>query len=158
MDAPTTFNPFGQSLSDKVVGAAIFGEVGATASATRLYVRHNMVDQLTYDPMFGSTNVLAGDGAVVLAWGSDPLLDVEVEDQKPRHLGNVLYYLPADLDDPWQDHVPCRPAALHRRRHRRADLLEGPDVDQLRPRQRDDRLSARSRSTAGSPPATWSSR
>ena len=48
--------------------------------------------------MFGSTNVLAGDGAVVLAWGSDPLLDVVVEDQKPRHLGNVLYYLPADLE------------------------------------------------------------
>jgi hypothetical protein len=41
--------------------------------------------------------VLPGDGAVVLAWGSDPLLDVTVAGQKPEHLGNVLYYLPANL-------------------------------------------------------------
>ena len=97
VDVATTFNPFGQSLSDKVIGSAMFGELNATATTTRQFVRHNMVDQLTYDPMFGSTNVLAGDGPVVLAWGSDPLLDVVVEDQKPRHLGNVLYFLPADL-------------------------------------------------------------
>ncbi len=97
VDAPTSFTPFGQSLSDKVVGAGIFGEINSTAAATRLYVRHNMVDELTYDPMMGSTGVLPGDGAVVLAWGSQPLLDVEVEGQKPNQLGNVLYYLPADL-------------------------------------------------------------
>ena len=97
VDVPTTFNQFGQSMSDKVVGAGVFGDVGTTAGATTQYVRHNMVDQLTYDPMFGSSNVLPGDGAVVLAWGSEPLLDVTVAGHKPDHLGNVLYYLPADL-------------------------------------------------------------
>src|SRR4029078_1398912 len=85
------------SMSDKVVGPGVFGDVGSTSTATRQFVRHNMVDQLTYDPMFGSSTVLPGDGAVVLAWGSDPLLDVTVAGQKTDHLGNVLYYLPADL-------------------------------------------------------------
>jgi hypothetical protein len=97
VDAPTTFNQFGQSMSDKVVGPGVFGDVGTTLAATKQYVRHNMVDQLTYDPTFVPSNVLPGDGAVILAWGSDPLLDVTVAGQKPEHLGNVLYYLPADL-------------------------------------------------------------
>jgi hypothetical protein len=56
-----------------------------------------MVDQLTYDPNFGSTGQLSSDGPVVLAWGSRDLLHVEIEDQEPRRLGNVLYYLPAPL-------------------------------------------------------------
>ena len=56
-----------------------------------------MVDQLTYDPNFGSTGQLATDGPVVLAWGSRDLLHVEIEGQEPRRLGNVLYYLPARL-------------------------------------------------------------
>ena len=56
-----------------------------------------MVDQLTYDPMFGSTGQLASEGPVVLAWGSRDLLHVEIEGQEPRRLGNVLYYLPARM-------------------------------------------------------------
>ena len=70
VDVRVEFNPFGQSLSDKMVGQVFFGDPTATPDTARLFVRHNMVDQLTYDPMFGSTNVLAGDGPVVLAWGS----------------------------------------------------------------------------------------
>ena len=56
-----------------------------------------MIDQLTYDPMMGSTNILSADGPVVLAWGSDVLVPVEVEGQTPRRIGNVLYYVPAGL-------------------------------------------------------------
>ena len=33
------------------------------------YVRQNMVDQLSFDPNVGPTNVLSADGPVVLAWG-----------------------------------------------------------------------------------------
>ena len=62
-----------------------------------LYVRRSMVDQLTYDPNFGSTGQLAADGPVVLAWSARELLHVEIEGQEPRRLGNVLYYLPARL-------------------------------------------------------------
>jgi hypothetical protein len=62
-----------------------------------LYVRHSVVDQLTYDPNFGSTGMLDNEGPVVLAWGTTELLSVEVEQQIPKRLGNVLYYLPATM-------------------------------------------------------------
>jgi hypothetical protein len=88
---------FGQSLSDKVVGQIFFGDGRPNADTAALYIRHSMVDQLTYDPMFGSTGQLASEGPVVLAWGSRDLLHVEIEGQEPRRLGNVLYYLPTKM-------------------------------------------------------------
>ena len=97
VDAPIQGNQFGQSLSDKVVGQVFFPN-GTTTDSSDLYARHSMVDQLTYDPMFGSTGMLDNEGPVVLAWGSDDLLQVDIERQQPRHLGNVLYYLPARMD------------------------------------------------------------
>ena len=63
----------------------------------RQYVRHTMVDQLTYDPMFGTSNQLPSDGPVILAWGSKDVLDIEIQGQAPRRTGNVLYYLNAPL-------------------------------------------------------------
>jgi len=90
-------NLFGQSLSDKVVGQIFFGDGRPNADTAALNIRHSMVDQLTYDPNFGSTGQLATEGPVVLAWGSRDLLHVEIEDQEPRWLGNVLYYLPTRL-------------------------------------------------------------
>ena len=88
---------FGQSLSDKVVGQIFFGTGAPNADTAALYIRHSMVDQLTYDPMFGSTGQLTHEGPVILAWGSQDLLHVEIENQEPRRLGNVLYYLPARM-------------------------------------------------------------
>src|SRR5439155_22181206 len=55
VDAPTAFAGFGQSMSDRIVGAGVFDTVGTTVGTTRQAVRHNMVDELTYDP-FGSSN------------------------------------------------------------------------------------------------------
>ncbi|MDO8485063.1 MAG: hypothetical protein Q7S35_08980 [Candidatus Limnocylindrales bacterium] len=88
---------FGQSLSDKVVGQIFFGDGRPNADTAALNIRHSMVDQLTYDPNFGSTGQLATEGPVVLAWGSRDLLHIEIEDQEPRRLGNVLYYLAARM-------------------------------------------------------------
>ena len=97
VDVAMQANFAGQSLSDRVVGQIFFGDGGATADANRVYVRHTIVDQLTYDPTFGSTNQLSAEGPVVLAWGSDHLLPVEIRGQLPRLIGNVLYYLPASI-------------------------------------------------------------
>lgn len=97
VDVVVQSGQFAQSLSDKVVGQ-FFGNEGAmTPELARTYVRHYMVDQLTYDPMMGTSNLLSADGPVVLAWDSSELLAVEIAGQKPRHLSNVLYYLPARL-------------------------------------------------------------
>lgn len=88
---------FGQSLSDKVVGPIFFGDGRVNADTIALNIRHSMVDQLTWDPNFGSTGQLSTDGPVILAWSSRELLHLEIEGQEPRRLGNVLYYLPARL-------------------------------------------------------------
>ena len=56
---------FGQQLSDRVVGPLFFGDTGQlTADMTDTYIRHTIVDQLTFDPNWGSTGSLATDGAV----------------------------------------------------------------------------------------------
>jgi hypothetical protein len=89
---------FGQPLSDKVVGSVFFPDASQASEAViRQYVRHTMVDQLTYDPMFGTSNQLPSDGPVILAWGSNDVLDIEIQGQVPRRTGNVLYYFNAPL-------------------------------------------------------------
>ena len=97
VDVRVQNNLFGQSLSDKVVGQIFFGDGRPNADTAALFIRHSMVDQLTYDPNFGSTGQLTNEGPVVLAWSSRDLLHVEIENQEPRRLGNVLYYLPARM-------------------------------------------------------------
>jgi hypothetical protein len=97
VDVAVQSNQFGQSLADRLVGQLFFDSGSTTPDAARLYVRRNMVDQLTWDPNMGSTNLLPADGPVVLAWGSGDLVDVEIEGQRPNRVGNVLYYLPAKL-------------------------------------------------------------
>jgi hypothetical protein len=110
VDVAVQFGQFAQSLSDKVVGPFLGNEGTMTPEVARTYVRHYMVDQLTYDSQMGTTNLLTADGPVVLAWDSSELVPVEIAGQKPRHLGNVLYYLPARL-------------AVHGRTTFRSDLL-----------------------------------
>lgn len=96
VDTAIQSSQFGQSLSDKVVGQIFFSD-GSSTNSNELYARHSIVDQLTYDPNFGSTGVLDNEGPVVLAWGSNDLLSVDVEGQQPKRLGHVLYYLPARM-------------------------------------------------------------
>ncbi len=89
----------GQQLSDKIVGPVFFGDPRQLGDDTaRLYARHTIVDQLTYDPNFGFTGYLPNDGPVIMAWADHGLLPVEIEGQTPRRTGNVLYYLPTDLE------------------------------------------------------------
>lgn len=88
----------GQQLSDKIVGPVFFGDPTQLGEdAARLYARHTIIDQLTYDPNFGFTGQLPAEGPVVLAWADHELLPVEIEGQVPRRTGNVLFFLPTDL-------------------------------------------------------------
>ena len=98
IDTPLVQGQFGQPLSDKVVGPIFFNDPSQFGNqASKTYIRHAIVDQLTYDPNFRSTGQLATDSAVILAWGSGSLLPVEIAGQTPRSTGNILYYLPADV-------------------------------------------------------------
>lgn len=95
VDVAVRSDPFGMQLSDRVVGQIFFGEQGLDTDTSDQYVRHTMVDQLSYDPNFGTMSTLPADGPVVLAWGTTSPLAVEVEGQEARQLANVLYYIPA---------------------------------------------------------------
>jgi hypothetical protein len=88
----------GQQLSDKIVGPVFFGNPGQMGDdAARMYARHTIVDQLSFDPMFGFTGQLPSDGPVILAWADRELLSVEIEGAVPRRTGNVLWFLPTDV-------------------------------------------------------------
>lgn len=89
---------FGQPLSDRVVGPIFFdGPRAGGDDGDRLYARHTIIDQLTYDPNWGSTGQLPAEGAVILAWSDRPLVPVEIEGEAPRRTANVLWFLPTDV-------------------------------------------------------------
>ncbi len=91
-------NPFFQSLSDRIFGQVFFGDSSQlTDDGLRQRVRHAVLDQLTYDPMWGNTGTLDASSPVILAWGKDQVLDVRIENQTARRNANVLYYFPVDL-------------------------------------------------------------
>src|SRR6266850_711275 len=86
---------FGQSLSDRIFGQAFFGDsTGATDAMRRDQTRHGIIDQLTYDPMFGNQGSLDDEGPVILAWGRTAVLDIQVEGQSANRVANILYYVP----------------------------------------------------------------
>jgi hypothetical protein len=88
----------GQQLSDKIVGPVFFGDPRQLGEdSARQYARHTIIDQLSYDPMFGFTGQLPADGAVLLAWADHDLLPVEIEGQVARRMGNVLWFIPTDI-------------------------------------------------------------
>lgn len=93
-----TGNPFFQPLSDRIFGQVFFGDSSQlTDEGLRMRVRHAVVDQLTYDPMWGNLGTLSASSPVILAWGRGAVLDVRVENQTARRNANVLYYFPVDL-------------------------------------------------------------
>ena len=88
----------GQQLSDKIVGQIFGGETGQMGDdAARMYARHTIVDQLTFDPSMGFTGQLPSDGPVILAWSDQQLLPVEIEGATPRRTGNILWFLPTGV-------------------------------------------------------------
>ncbi len=96
VDIDVQGRPFTSSLADLIVGQPFFDD-STNAVTTQTFVRRNMVDQLTYDPNFGATNLLPADGPVVIAWGSSTVLPIEIAGEEPRYVADVLYYLPAKV-------------------------------------------------------------
>jgi hypothetical protein len=96
--AMNTNAQFRQALSDEIFGQIFFdGSVGTTDKQRRTAARHQIVDQLTFDPQSGNMGPLPSDEPVLLAWTRDSVLDVEIEGQKPSRAANVLYYIPVPM-------------------------------------------------------------
>jgi hypothetical protein len=89
---------FRQALSDQIFGQLQFdGSVSSTEKQRRSSTRHQIVDQLTFDPSFGNLGQLPSDEPVVLAWTRDSVLEVEIEGQRPARAANILYYIPVPM-------------------------------------------------------------
>jgi hypothetical protein len=88
---PIQANPFVPSLAEQVIGPSF---EGTTDAGVRRSARYSMVSQLTYDPNGSTNGVLLADQAVILAFGRDALLDLQVGSEQPRRIGNVMYYVP----------------------------------------------------------------
>lgn len=92
---PVESNPFGSSLADQVVGVSFDSK---SPEGVRRSARYSMVQQLTYDPIASFGGSLSADQAVILAFGRNEVLDLQVGGQQPRRNGNVLYYVPVGID------------------------------------------------------------
>ena len=84
----------GIQLSERVIGPVEFDGSSLNEEEQRRLVRRSMVDQLSFDPMTGAQFSLPGDTVQLLAWGTDPVLDAEIEGQQVRQVANVLYQVP----------------------------------------------------------------
>jgi hypothetical protein len=91
---PIRDNPFGSSLADQVIGQSFDT---STEAGVQRATRYAMVNQLAFDPTGQTAGSLSTDQAVILAFGSDELLDLQVGDQQPRRNANVLYYVPVAM-------------------------------------------------------------
>jgi hypothetical protein len=88
-------NPFNQmGLSDRILDQINWDGSAMSEDDQRNMVRRSVVDQLSIDPMTGTTIGFAADSATLIAWGTDQVVPLEVEGQKVRHMANVMYQVP----------------------------------------------------------------
>lgn len=93
-----TSNSFGMPLPDQVIGQPFNGfPTSAGEADVRRQIRYTMLGQLTYDPIQGSTGQLQSDQPVILAFGRQSPLDVQIAGQTIKKTTNVLYYVPVDV-------------------------------------------------------------
>ena len=86
----------GQGLADKMVGQVFYNGT-ASESERRTATRYQIINQLTFDPNMGTMGTLPADVPVVLAWGHQSVVDVEVAGQRPTKSANVLFYIPVSM-------------------------------------------------------------
>jgi hypothetical protein len=85
------------SLSDKVVGQLNWNGMAMSEEDQRRMVRRSVIDQISIDPMTGMPYPLGGDSAMLLAWGLDPVVPMEIQGERVRREANVLYEIPLPL-------------------------------------------------------------
>ena len=84
------------SMSDQIVGQINYNGNGSgiDESEQRKIVRRSIIDQLSFDPQTGISRSLSVDTALIIGWGEDPVVPLEVEGQNVRRVANVMYEIP----------------------------------------------------------------
>lgn len=78
---------FGMSLSDRLFGQGAYDPDTARTTA----VRRSVIDQLTQGWGKFGPGTLASEGPLLLAWGSDPILAVQIGAERPQAVSQALY-------------------------------------------------------------------
>ena len=95
VDLPVNTDQFnGISLSERIFGPQNWDGGPLDDAAQRTMVRRSVVDQLTIDPMTGIPNAIPADAATLMAWGTDPVVQLQIDGQRVRRVANVLYEVP----------------------------------------------------------------
>ena len=82
------------ALSERIFGPMNWDGSTLDEEGQRELVRRAVIDQISYDPFTGFPNALAPEGAMFVAWGTDPVVPIELDGQKIRRMANVLYEVP----------------------------------------------------------------
>jgi len=88
----TAFNQ--APMSDRVLGQMNWDGSRLDEAGQRMLVRRSIIDQLAMDPMTGAMSGFPPDTATLVSWGTDGVIPLEIENQKVRHVANVLYEVP----------------------------------------------------------------
>ena len=95
VDLPVNSNAFnGIQLSERIFGPQNWDGGPMDEDQQRTMVRRSVIDQLTIDPMTGMPNNVSADTATLMAWGTDPVVQLQIDGQRVRRVSNVLYEVP----------------------------------------------------------------
>jgi hypothetical protein len=86
------------AMSERIFGPMNWDGSALDEDGQRTLVRRSVVDQISYDPFTGFPNAISPEGAMLLAWGTEPVIAIEVEGQNVRRMANVLYEVPFRYD------------------------------------------------------------
>jgi hypothetical protein len=86
------------SMSERIFGPMNWDGSALDEQGQRTLVRRSVIDQISVDPMTGFPNAISPEGAMLLAWGTEPIVPVELEGQSVRRMANVLYQVPFSYD------------------------------------------------------------
>ena len=92
--AVASTSPDWNPLSQRLFGSMSWDGSALDEAEQRELVRRTVIDQISVDPMTGFPNAISSDGAMLLAWGTDPVVPLELEGQTVRRIANVLYEIP----------------------------------------------------------------
>jgi hypothetical protein len=82
------------SMSERIFGPMNWEGGSLDEAGQRTLVRRSVIDQISYDPWTGFPNAISPEGAMLLAWGTEPVVPIELEGQNLRRMANVLYEVP----------------------------------------------------------------
>jgi hypothetical protein len=81
-------------MSERIFGPMNWDGSALDEAGQRTMVRRSVIDQISVDPFSGFPNAIPSDSATLLAWGREPVVPMELEDQTVQRMANVLYQVP----------------------------------------------------------------